>query len=261
MLQALFKNKLGRAIQEGSFHVIEDTLTSSAIGLLQYLPDELFWKTLREACGSSMYSLPEEIGHILGVHFWERMDADGTYNTQSVEPDVWIETEHFDILIEAKVSDSSSDNSQSSYQWFNEIVALANHYGNERDRGLVFIAMGGNESLRTQTCTVNGEDITIYTASWYDLLAAVLKIRKSCANSPELSSVLRLLDDIVMAMQYHHIISTVWFDSMLPETINPDARSFLEGHWFFDNKRLLASLTDNETSIAIESLSDIWKTV
>ena len=261
MLQALFKQKLGRAIKNGSFHGIEDTLTSSVIGLLQYLPDAIFWRILRESCGSSTDSLPEIIGAIIQVHFWERMDAEGTYNTQSVEPDVWIETELFDVIIEAKVTDSSSDNAQNYYQWFNEIVALDNYYEHKREKGLIFIAIGGNESLRTQTCTINGENITIYTASWFDLLASVNKFRDSNSDSDENDHLVRLLDDVVIAMQYHNIISTIWFDSMPYDTINSGAAPYIKEDWVFDNECFLDTLTDNNISIGIESLSDIWKTI
>lgn len=260
MLQALFKQKLGSAIKNGSFHGVEDTLTSSAIGLLQYLPDAIFWGILREGCGSSMVSLPENIGTILQVHFWERMDAEGTYNSQSVEPDVWIETELFDVIIEAKVTDSSSDNAQNYYQWFNEIVALDNYYEHKREKGLIFIAIGGNESLRTQTCTINGEDFTIHTASWFDLLASIIKYRDSYSHSEE-AHLVRLLDDVVTAMQYHNIISTIWFESMQYETINSGAATYIKDEWLFDNECFLDTLIDNNYSIGIESLSDIWKTI
>lgn len=258
MLQALFHNKLGRAIQDGSFHGIEDTLTSSVIGLLQYLPDSLFWKVLRESCGSSGSTLPEDSGCILGVHFWKRMGAEGTYNTQSVEPDVWIETENYDVIIEAKRSDSSGDNSQSFYQWFNEIVALGNSYGGRLEKELLFIAIGGNESLRDQVCTVNGKDFIIHTASWFDLLGAVQKLKSSCSGSGPANNVNRLLDDIIEALQYHDIFHTVWFDTFQGIDINVDAVRYLNESWVFDSKEFLSKLGQEQTILQIDSLSGIW---
>lgn len=112
MLQAILHNKFGKAISLGYFKGIEDTLTSSVIGLLQYLPDSVVWEILRGACGQSSDNFPVNIGAVLDYHFWERFDASGTINSTAVEPDVWIETETFDIIIEAKRSDDSADNSQ-----------------------------------------------------------------------------------------------------------------------------------------------------
>jgi len=235
MLQALFKEKLGRAIQGGNFHPIEDTLTSSVIGLLQYLPDGLFWELLRESCGSGGSSLPMSIGEITGIHFWERMDAKGTYNSQSVEPDVWIETEDFDVIIEAKRSDSSSDNAQSTYQWFNEIVALDNHYDNDYTKELVFIAMGGNESLRNPFFSVNGKEYTIYTASWFDLLSSILKHRAIGLEQGAGTNTLRILDDCIRAMQFHHIVHTVWLESLMEVKINAHAENHLRRDWVYEN--------------------------
>ncbi|MBQ9310141.1 MAG: hypothetical protein IJ222_04675 [Bacteroidales bacterium] len=258
MLQALFKQKLGRAIQEGIFHGIEDTLTSSVVGLLQYLPDALFWKVLRGSCGASLASLPEDVGPIQGVHFWERMDATGTYNSQSVEPDVWIETDLYNIIIEAKRSDSSSDNAQSTYQWFNEIVALNNSTKGETDKELVFLAIGGNDTLRDLIFDVNGKEYIIHTASWFDLLGAVSKNRETLTNNPAETNLVRILEDVIKAMQYHGIFYTIWLNSITVEPIDMDANHYLRESWSFDNTGFLNNM--HFTSIKLESLSDIWTT-
>lgn len=49
MLQALIHHKLKGAFTDTHFHHTEDTTTSSIIGLLQYLPDELVWKLLKSS--------------------------------------------------------------------------------------------------------------------------------------------------------------------------------------------------------------------
>lgn len=256
MLQALFKQKLGRAIQDGTFHGIEDTLTSSVIGLLQYLPDELFWKILRESCGASKETLPEDVGNIMGVHFWERMDAEGTYNSQSVEPDVWIETNLYDVIIEAKRSDSSKDNAQSKYQWFNEIVALENSYGGHLEKGLIFLAIGGNDSLQNQVCPE--KDYTIYTASRFDLLGVILKFKETLSGVESSTQYVRLLDDIIQALQYHGVFHTVWLNTLHKEPINFDAERFLNDKWEFDKEDLLSKITQPSVTIQLESLSSLW---
>ena len=89
MLQAiLHKKSLGTGAQ------YEDALTSSIIGLLQYLPDKTFWEILYKASKyeANEDTLPEfsEVGVIKNISFWERMSAEGTNNKSFVEPDVWI---------------------------------------------------------------------------------------------------------------------------------------------------------------------------
>ncbi len=101
MLQALIHHKLKGAFTDTHFHHTEDTTTSSIIGLLQYLPDELVWKLLKSSCGFSS-GMPQNIGQILSVNFWDSWTPDGDINTTRVEPDVWLEFEKAFIIIEAK---------------------------------------------------------------------------------------------------------------------------------------------------------------
>ena len=259
MLQALFHNKLGHAIKDGSFKVIEDTLTSSVIGLLQYLPDDLFWSVLRGSCGASAETLPNSIGAILNVHFWERLSAEGTHNSKIVEPDVWIETDTYDIIIEAKKTDSAADNAQSFYQWYNEIIALNNYYERPDERKLIFLAIGGNSTLKDQEVSINGCTQTIHAGSWFDLLGGILHLRDRLGQEPAANnSTLRILDDVVSALQYHNIVHTIWFDSFRRVEIGQDARSFIMHNWAFDNRGFFDAVIGNGHKIGIESLSSIW---
>lgn len=259
MLQALFHNKLGHAIQGGCFKAIEDTLTSSVVGLLQYLPDDLFWLVLRGSCGTSSETLPKSVGAIINVHFWERLSAEGTHNSKIVEPDVWIETDKYDIIIEAKKTDSAADNAQSFYQWYNEIVALNNYYERPEERELIFLAIGGNDTLKDQDVSVNGYTQTIHAASWFDMLGYILHLRERLGQEPAANnSTLRVLDDVVTALQYHNIVHTIWLDSFPRVEIGRDARSFIARNWTFDNRGFFDAIIRNGHKIGIESLSQIW---
>lgn len=257
MLQALFHNKLGHAIQGGRFKGIEDTLTSSVIGLLQYLPDDLFWSVLLGSCGASAETLPESIGVIRNVHFWERLDAEGTHNTYSVEPDVWIEADECDVIIEAKKSDSAEENAQYYSQWFNEIVALNNINEHQDDKGLIFIAIGGNSTLKDQEVIVMGNTQVVHTGSWFDLLGGLLHLRERIGL--EQRNVLRILDDVITAMQYHSIVHTIWFDSLRKVGIESEAFTFISRDWMFTSRAFLAGLVEDGYRITIDSLSDIWE--
>lgn len=260
MLQALFHNKLGHAIQGGCFKAIEDTLTSSVVGLLQYLPDDLFWSVLSGSCGASAETLPKSVGAIMSVHFWERLSAEGTHNSKIVEPDVWIETDMYDIIIEAKKTDSSTDNAQCFCQWYNEIVALSNYRERPEEKALVFLAIGGNDTLKDQEVSINGCPQTIHACSWFDLLGCILHLRERLGQEPAANnSSLRILDDVITAMQYHNIVHTIWFDSLRKIGIESEALTFISRDWMFNSRAFLADLVEDGFRITIDSLSDIWE--
>lgn len=83
MIQAYFKGKL--VIQDNCIKKNEDLKTSSSIGFLQYLPDDLFWQILRDSCVGLTTS---DFGKIESFNFWAHTDATDTTNNQLVEPDV-----------------------------------------------------------------------------------------------------------------------------------------------------------------------------
>lgn len=257
MLQAIVHNKFGKAISNGSFKCIEDTLTSSVVGLMQYLPDDLFWSILKSACGSTTFELPDSIGHVLNYHFWERFNARNTKNKVAVEPDVWIETDTYDIIVEAKRSDNSGDNSQNDGQWNDQIIALHNSYGKEKPKPLIYIAIGGNDSLRDTTLQIEGKKYIIHTASWYLLLNAVLKeLNDNILESHQLHT-RRVLFDIVQAMQVHRIIKATWFDSLPQIKIVDNSDSYIKELWDFDNHSLLIEIKQYHITDKTD-LSAIW---
>lgn len=257
MLQAILHNKFGKAISDGSFKGIEDTLTSSVIGLMQYLPDPLFWEILKGACGQSKVGLPVNIGAVLNFHFWERFNASRTKNSTVVEPDVWVETEEFDIIIEAKRSDDSADNSQYEDQWTNQIIALNNRYGDVPPKPLIYIAIGGNDSLRDTSVSVDGREYAIHTASWYNLLNVVLNLIRDNELDNRRNCIRRILKDIVQTLQVHRFVKTTWLDSMPSITIAEGCDTALFELWDFDNSDILAGILPVQIDRDI-NLQSIW---
>lgn len=259
MLQAIINNKFDKAISENKFHGNEDTKTSSVFGLMQYLPDNLFWIILRGACGLSTKDLPNKIGKVLDYHFWEHFDPTGTTNTNHVEPDVWIESERYDIIIEAKRSDNSGDNSQYQEQWTNQIISHGNNYKNDNPKPLIYIAIGGNDSLHDSSIEINGKTHVIHTASWYNLLNTVLnELRRYESNQGSLN-IKRILYDIIQALQIHHIIKTVWLESLLKTNIREGSDVSIQELLVFDNAAMLETI--NYYNINDIDLNRIWKIV
>lgn len=206
MIQAYFKGKL--RIKENYIEQNEDLKTSSSIGLLQYLPDDVFWLILRDSCVGFDID-DKDIGKILSFNFWPHTDC--AFNKNYVEPDVWIETEKYDVIIEAKKGD---DCGQSEYQWQNEIESIKNE---QRKNGtdikpIILIALAGNNSMKVE----NTNNCKIYKASWYNLLNSLVNVRYKQTDN---FYICRVLDDAIDMFAFQGLMKVSWFDSLLYITI------------------------------------------
>lgn len=252
MLQALLKHKLKDSFSDPSFRPSEDTLTSSVIGLLQFLPDELFWFFLRQSCGKAS-QLPESIGDINGVHFWDRWNAEGTHNSIYVEPDVWIDAESYCVIIEAKKQDGYG---QYMNQWENEIKAFVNEWGVD-EKKIIFVALGGNESLKDCVCHVAKKDYTIHTASWFNLLHAITLYLKSMEISGQVK---RILSNVIEAFFKHGYVDVEWLASLRSCSLQASSGYAIkellafDNHAFFDGLYVQNYLVSNNTIVTLNTL-------
>ena len=190
----------------------EDALTSSIIGLLQYLPDEVFWQILYEASGQR---LPEfsKAGAIENISFWKSMRFP-ELDRQSVEPDVWIKLEKMHLIIEAKRYDGGG---QYNAQWDLEIKALLKHLKEEEDQPIdeqkiCLLALGGNKQTSEESRTIEGREYSIYRMHWQTLLEEVKKCTdesSSCSNAEK-----RICKDIIRAFEHFGFFALKWLDSL-----------------------------------------------
>ncbi len=257
MLHALLHNKLKDSFRDPHFKPSEDSLTSSVIGLMQYLPDVLFWQLLRGSCGMQSL-LPKDVGKIRSVNFWEKMIADGEHNSNYVEPDVWIECEKYDIVIEAKKYDSWG---QYQGQWKKEIISF-NKTFEYHDKELIYIALGGNTSLKDCTLDVNGRSYTVYTSSWYNLLGEADKCRQYLISenpAGETRGYIRLLNDLLAIFAKHGYLRIRWLENMEHIRIDRDSTKSISAYWEFDNKTLLQDFYKSAKPITINTINDVWK--
>lgn len=200
MIQAYFKGKL--VIQDNCIKKNEDFKTSSSIGLLQYLPDDIFWRILRNSCAGFN---TKDFGKIESFNFWAHTDATDTTNDQLVEPDVWIETEKYDVIIEAKIGDIVG---QTKGQWAKEIQSIINEQNNnDSSKPIILIALGGNENMQNDEVM----DCPIYKASWYNLLNAIVNERN---NQDENGNVCRVLDDVIEMFARQGVMKIDWFNTL-----------------------------------------------
>ena len=251
MLQALLHKKLKDSFENPHFRPSEDSLTSSVLGLMQYLPDGVFWDLLRSSCGR-LSNLPESVGAIISVNFWDRWDATDTWNTNLVEPDVWIDTKDYYIIIEAKEYDASG--MQHDDQWENEIKALLNENDGKLDKELIFIALGGNESLLDSACVIDGMECPIHTASWFNMLHAVDKLKMSL----EEGHIHRLLTDIIHAFTIHGFFNITWLHTLKPINLNAQSASWITETLEFDNHKIFRGLYRPQNRIKYTNIQ-LWK--
>jgi len=212
MLHALLNNKLKEAFRCSSNHYCsdftpsEDSKTSSVFGILQYLPGQTMWNLLRKSCGDSDL-LEKTSGELEKILFWKGLkieDGDG-YN---VYPDVILEFEKFNVIIEAKKDDNSGQNKP---QWERQIKGYTTEYSGKKKKEMIYIALGGNASLRKKTIDKNKNEV--YSASWYNLLNEVVNYNKNCINANEK----RILSDVVLAFEEHDFFPIEWLETLPKE--------------------------------------------
>ncbi|PWK76462.1 hypothetical protein LX99_03328 [Mucilaginibacter oryzae] len=221
MLQAISLNKAGRNITSDEIHwkklfrTSEDSLTSTIFGLLLYLPNELFWDILLKSCYGN--DIPNYSYRITDYSFWPRWDPLNTRNTNLVEPDLFIKTLDFDIIIEVKRYDQGL---QDAEQWISEYKAYLNEFG-DFNRDVYLIAVGGINDDKTETIILNeapylDKKIKVIKCRWSRLLKTVkdfhYKFDKNQLMLSAHSSVFNILNDLLLGFRIHGFYTGEWFE-------------------------------------------------
>lgn len=219
MLQAIKNKKAGRnfkgtLIQWNSlFEGSEDSLTSSVVGTLLYLPHTILWTILNQAVGYSIMSIEEAIEDFV---FWPSWSSEYTDNTNFVEPDVFIQTPNYHIIIEAKRADGGGQYEQ---QWKQELIAYQNEYSHvDNKTEVIFIALGGVSEDKILPVEISSftEDLLpegynrkfiVTQLQWKTLLKACLdyKYRLESINDENNHATLRILNDVIEFFGMHKI--------------------------------------------------------
>jgi len=189
----------------------EDLKTASLLGLMRYLECELFFKIFQNSLivNSAKEDALEDPKLIDEFKFWPKWDAEGTGNTNYVEPDVYVKFDNFHLIIELKLNDSPS---QYIEQWEKEIRSLKNNVGNQDDKPIVVWAIGGNVTNGLELVHLpEQKPIQVYKVSWVNLYNSVLSIRDRFEGS---SNQKRLLEDICKAFHFYGYHPVSWFSNL-----------------------------------------------
>ncbi|MCK0201445.1 hypothetical protein MWN41_00205 [Ornithobacterium rhinotracheale] len=207
MFESKFKNKSDR----------EDLMTSSILGLLKYLPSDFFWYILRNACSCSNSSnLPEVMGEMRTITFWPKWSSKNTVNTTYIEPDIFIEFDKFDIIIEVKNSDDISN--QKYEQWEKQIISY-NNENKENSKDLIYIALGGNHgTLHNDNLDYQNKNYIINKCSWRNLFNEVNSILNGFKNFnhpiPNKETYILILEDIVRCFNFFGYYDIKWLKEL-----------------------------------------------
>jgi hypothetical protein len=216
MLHAILLNKAGRNLSNSEVHwrelfaASEDSLTSTIFGNLFHLPVELFWQILNNSCYSE--SLTTQNPKILSVDFWPHWSAEDSYNTNFVEPDIFIRTTDFDLIIEAKRYD---DNQQSTGQWKNEFQGYLNEYGKE-EKKVILLAVGGISNEEPEDIIFHEKKMWVLKCRWMKILQEVksiqAKLEKNQGYLNNVDSTLVILNDTILGFGIHGYATGSWIE-------------------------------------------------
>ena len=213
-------NALARGKYKLRSELKEDTLTSSVLDYLLLLPDSMIWEILRNSNPKNS-ELPKQLGRLLDVEFWPNWNTKEipeVNNTRYIEPDVFIEFQFADVIIEAKRYD---DNQQSENQWRDQIKVYKENIGNDDDsKKLIYIALGGIRSSDKENIVVNKDSHYVYKLQWKQLMEIITGYTKAIEQTVEIlpnsSSYLRILQTILSALELHgyYMSNHVWLNTI-----------------------------------------------
>lgn len=231
MIHAIRNNKAGRNFRDATdwhslFGCSEDSLTSSVFGHLFYLPPTLVWPLLLAAAPALSGLGADQCPAIESYEFWPRWSAKGTRNVSYVEPDIFIRTDSFDLLIEAKRFDYDQ---QDREQWRDQLRAYQNVHGQDYKR-VALLAVGGISRGAEQPAPIaiesekNGvHEYNIYTCRWINLLASIqeeLVAMQALGATVGQQHIAYVLGDIIHSFELHGYATRALLDT-LPQPLLP----------------------------------------
>lgn len=223
MINALVKGKFKEGHKEK-----EDTLTSAVFDYLLLLPSSLIWEIIKKS-NILNTDMPSEIGDLIHIDFWPHWStkkiADKLEggNNIFIEPDLFIETDNYYLIIEAKRYD---DNQQSRIQWNDQIYTFYEKYKEEIiEKPLLYFAIGGLWSEHPFHLDIPETDNkqAIFKIKWLRLLEQCkekrIELEKLNTNST-CKMQINILKNIELGMKHHgyYLPDLKWLSTLKTET-------------------------------------------
>lgn len=208
MLHSILQHKVGINLPSGVgwqevFNESEDSLTSSVFGSLLHLPAATLWSIVRRAAYNENAILPNVVGELLSYNFWPRWH----FGERDVEPDVFLEFELLDLVVEAKRYD---ERQQDVEQWKREASAYQQEFG-YKSRPMIILAVGGLYDTLPHHIE---EGPTVVKTRWTRILSVVNRVISETSLTtryiPESAATQRVLTDVVAALNLHGFWHIHW---------------------------------------------------
>ena len=168
--------------------------------------------------------MPQKGGELLHYEFWPNYKTEHTSNESYVEPDLLLEFEYFNLLVEIKRKDVQSYR-QYEGQWKNEIQAFVNGQTHGENKPLLLIALGGNTSPEAFHTPLG----RIYKSSWNSLLNQIC-IRQE--QEKPYTPAYRILHDLESAFGlYHEFRIRKWLGQISPYGITNNTSDTIRTIW------------------------------
>lgn len=217
---------------KGRLSISEDSLTAMVFDHLKYLPAEMFWRILKRALYHD--KLPSYCGELNELLFWEKWNvigSDKNNNKRYVEPDIFIQYENFDIIVEAKRYNQKQQN-------HNQLAEqIYGYYFNHGSAGkqLFYIQVGGlynKEDAEDFTHKskikvddegeeIKSKNVPILKTDWTSLLNSITVEAQLLENIPysNLSCHSRLLKDLINGFELFQFYNLKWLKDLKMKTI------------------------------------------
>ncbi|MES1936767.1 hypothetical protein C27AD_10476 [Salinisphaera hydrothermalis C27AD] len=173
---------------------LEDHLTAAVFARLSYLPTDVFWLVLSRAL-DDMPTLFNQQPRLERITFWPRYsDGEDSY----IEPDVLLEFDDFDVIVEAKRYDNTEPQTRQQVQA--EIDSYRREHAKEK-RVYCMLVSGNAEDDVYQVEGIAG----LVQTTWLELRHAARYARHQASEPLDHKHWLRVLEDIEQALGLHGV--------------------------------------------------------
>jgi hypothetical protein len=120
-------------------------------------------------------------------------------------------------------------------QWRNQVIAYRNEFKEEQKK-LVYIALGGIRTTKTEIILNSDNPVKIYKCKWQRILDEVKEVLYKMESSFNLSNnntaIYNILSDIILSFGMYGYSTSNWFETFIkPINISQSGINLLSEEW------------------------------
>ncbi len=180
------------------YNDIEDFFTATIFSRFLYLPSYIQSRILFELTGNNLF---RDTGDLASHEFWPIWPTNVIVGRQYIEPDLFLQYQNVDVIIEAKRNDMTPHDAN---QIENELVAYSEQYEDVTQRKCILLAIGGGTILSKQ------HDDVVF-CKWSRFFEAIQNVYKN-SSVTQFNKV--IYTDIVNGFSLHGFYPYRWLSSL-----------------------------------------------